>query len=347
MNTHLPPIPTRRERLYRRCDTGDCMKYARLGRSGPRISRTGFGAWAVGGVNWGPSDDRESKRALLRALETGANFIDTADVYGYGHSEELIAEVLDGFGREGVVVATKAGNDFYHAGPDDDRGYGPIRLNEDRDYLVFAAERSLRRLGVETLDILQLHSLETSQLQRPDPWEALYRLKRDGKIRWAGWSVKSYLETEQAPLLDEYHELLDCIQVRYNLLERAAEAVLFPKAIQYGLGVIVRIPLLFGLLTGKFASDATFSADDHRHFNLAPAKLEAYLRRRVALHPLFEAFPGQSEAQVSLRFCLSHPATHTVIPGCRTPAQVDENMSAGDMDPIPPDLIPPLLSGPS
>jgi aryl-alcohol dehydrogenase-like predicted oxidoreductase len=317
------------------------MKYIQLGRTGPVVSRAGFGAWAIGGVNWGPSDDRESKRALLRALEMGVTLIDTADVYGYGHSEELIAEVLREFGRDGVIVATKAGNDFYHAGPEDDRGYGPIRLNEDRNYLVFAVEQSLRRLGVEALDILQLHSLETRQLQRSEPWEALHQLKREGKIRFAGWSVKSYLETEQAPLLDEYRELLDCIQVRYNLLERNAEAALFPKALRHGIGVIVRIPLLFGVLTGKFAPDARFSADDHRNFNLAPGKLESLLRRREALRPLFDAFPEQSETQVSLRFCVSHPATHTVIPGCRTPAQVEENMAAGGLDPIPGELIPP------
>ena len=146
------------------------MQYINLGAKGPKVSRVGFGAWAIGGVNWGPSDDRESKRALRRAIELGVTLIDTADVYGYGHSEELIAEVLSEIPRGRVLVATKAGNDFYNATPEDDTGYGPIRLNGSREYLIGAAEKSLRRLRLECLDILQLHSLDTPQLESDEPW---------------------------------------------------------------------------------------------------------------------------------------------------------------------------------
>lgn len=316
------------------------MEYVKLGSRGPRVSAVGFGAWAIGGRNWGPTDDEVSKAALRRALDSGVTLIDTADVYGFGHSEELIAEVVAERGKRDVVIATKAGNDFYYAGEDDDKGYGAIRQNYAKDYIVEAAEKSLQRLGVEALDILQLHSPDLEKLRRDEPWEALDLLKRQGKILHAGLSIQSFKETEQAPVLDEHHELLDCIQVRYNLLEREAEKVLFPKAQQYGIGVIVRIPLLFGLLTGKFTRESQFGEDDHRRFNLSPEKLDAYLADLETLQPLFTRWPGQSMAQVSLRFCITHPACHTVIPGAKTAAQVDDNCAGGDLGPLPPDAIP-------
>ena len=310
-----------------------------MGRKGPEVSRIGFGAWAIGGVNWGPTDDGESKRALRRAIELGVTLIDTADVYGYGHSEELIAEVLSEVRNHDVVVATKAGNDFYNATPADDTGYGPIRLNGGRAYLISAAEKSLRRLGRDCLDILQLHSLDTSQLESEEPWEALYQLKKQGKIRYSGWSVKSFKETAHLKYLERHHDVLDCLQVRYNLLERNAEDELFPAAQRFGLGIIVRIPLLFGLLTGKFSSKSRFDGDDHRSFNLAPEKLSGYLGRLQSFEDLYSAFPGQSKAQVSLRFALTHPACHTVIPGGRTVAQVEDNCLVGDLGALPPGLV--------
>ncbi|MBP7744815.1 MAG: aldo/keto reductase [Phycisphaerae bacterium] len=310
------------------------MQYTQLGARGPRVSRIGFGAWAIGGMNWGPTDDEESRRALHAALDWGVNFIDTADVYGFGHSEELIAGVLRERGRGEVVIATKAGSDFYHGDAGDDQGYGPIRPNYTREYLLFAAEQSLRRLNVDALDILQLHSPDRALLERDEPWDALATLKRQGKIRHAGLSIQSFKETEQAHLLARHADLLDCIQVRYNLLERAAEEVLFPQAQALGIGVIVRIPLLFGLLTGKFTRQSTFGAEDHRRMNLSPEKLDAYLAQLDKLGPTFDRYPGQTMAQVSLRFCLTHPACHTAIPGAKTPAQVADNCTAGDLGPL-------------
>ncbi|MDZ7332673.1 MAG: aldo/keto reductase [candidate division KSB1 bacterium] len=315
------------------------MKYVQLGKRGPTVSTIGFGAWAIGGMNWGPTDDEQSKRALSEALDHGVTLIDTADVYGFGHSERLIAEVIETRGKGNVIIATKAGNDFYHSTAADDRGYGPIRQNADRDYIIWAAEQSLKRLKLEAIDILQLHSPDTEKLLRPDPWEALERLKQQGKIRYAGWSVQSFKETEQAFLLDQYHELIDCIQVRYNLLEREAERVLFPKAMAYGIGVIVRIPLLFGLLTGKFDRNSRFREDDHRRFNLSPEKLEHYLAELERWQPLFDRYPDQTMGQVSLRFCLSHPACHTAIPGAKNSQQVQENCAASDFGPIPREVL--------
>ena len=318
------------------------MQYTQLGSRGPRVSTVGFGAWAIGGRNWGPTDDQESMHALRAALDRGVTFIDTADVYGNGHSEELIGRILAERPSAKVVIATKAGNDFYHANEGDNKGYGPIRQNYAADYLVFAAEQSLRRLGVAALDILQLHSGDLPTLERDEPWEALATLKRQGKIRHAGWSVQSFQETAQAHLLDRYHAVLDCLQVRYNLLEREAEQVLFPKAAQYGLGVIVRIPLLFGLLTGKFTRASRFGEDDHRRMNLSPEKLDQHLVQVDRLRPLFDRYPKQTPAQVSLRFCLAHPACQTVIPGAKTAAQVDDNCAASDLGPLPAEVIPRL-----
>ena len=233
-----------------------------------------------------------------------------------------------------MIIATKAGNDFYNASADDETGYGPIRQTYDKKYIIFAAEQSLKRLNVDALDILQLHSGDLEKLDRDEPWEALEKLKQDGKIKHAGWSIQSFQETNQAFILDQYHSIIDTIQVRYNLLEREAENTLFPKAIEYGIGVIIRIPILFGLLTGKFSRDSRFSDEDHRHMNLSPEKLDGYLTDLEKVNPLYKRYPDQSMAQISLRFCLSHPACHVAIPGAKTPRQVRDNCATSDLGPI-------------
>ncbi|MBK9120504.1 MAG: aldo/keto reductase [Phycisphaerales bacterium] len=310
------------------------MQYVPLGSRGPQVSAVGFGAWAIGGSHWGPTDDAVSKAALHAALDAGVTFLDTADTYGFGHSEELIAAVLAERGGPALTVATKGGNDFYFAAQDHDTGYGPIRQNYAKDYLLFAAEQSLQRLRVDTLDLYQLHSPDLEHLERDEPWDALATLRRQGKVRYTGLSVQSFKETEQATVLDAHHAELDVLQVRYNLLERAAEEVLLPKARQYGLGIIVRIPLLFGLLTGKFTRATRFGPDDHRGMNLSPDKLESYLFRLEALQPLFARYPTQTQSQVALRFCLTHAACHTVIPGAKTAVQVADNVVAADLGPL-------------
>ncbi len=307
------------------------MRYTQLGKRGPKVSTVGFGAWAIGGMNWGKTDDAVSKKALHKALDLGVTLIDTADVYGFGHSEELIAEVLKERGKGDMVVATKAGNDFYYADADDDEGYGAIRQTYTKEYIMFAAEQSLKRLQVDTLDILQLHSPDLEKLERDEPWEALQQLKQEGKIQHAGLSIQSFQETNQAHLLDAHHDLLDVIQVRYNLLEREAENVLFPKALKYGIGVIVRIPLLFGFLTGKFDQNTTFGSDDHRKMNLSKEKLQQYLQQLQEYDALYAQYPDQTKAQVSLRFCTTHPACHVSIPGAKTEQQVIDNCAASDL----------------
>lgn len=310
------------------------MKYAKLGAKGPVISTVGFGAWGISGRDWGTTDDDQSRKAIQAAIDSGVTFIDTADVYGFGHSEELIREVLDQRPeREKIVIATKAGNNFYPFLGQKHRTT-PMNLDYSVKHLEFAAEQSLKRLNREVLDILQLHSPGLEILERDEPWLALERLKKAGKIRHAGWSVQSFKETEQAHILERHHELLDVIQVRYNLLEREAEKVLFPIAQKYGTGVIVRIPLLFGLLSGKFNSKSTFGDNDHRRMNLSPEKLSGYLKSLGEYQPVFDKHPQYSMAQLSLRFCISHTACHTVIPGGKSPTQVMENVVASDLNSI-------------
>ncbi len=311
------------------------MKYTKLGKNGPEVSTVGFGAWGISGRDWGNTDDKSSRKAIHAALDAGVTFIDTADVYGFGHSEELIRLVLDERAdKRNIVIASKAGNNFY---PYIGQEHKTTPFNNDYSvkHLEFAAEQSIKRLNVEALDILQLHSPGLDILDRDEPWMALERLKKAGKIKHAGWSVQSFEENSQAHILERHHDLLDVIQVRYNLLERKAEEVLLPLALKYGTGVIVRIPLLFGLLSGKFNSESRFGDNDHRRLNLSPEKLSAYLENYNMYRPVFERYPDFTTAQLSLRFCISHPACHVVIPGGKNPVQVQENTVASDLDFIP------------
>jgi aryl-alcohol dehydrogenase-like predicted oxidoreductase len=299
------------------------------------VSTVGFGAWGISGRDWGNTDDESSRQAISAALDAGVNFIDTADVYGFGHSEDLIRQVLsERADRDRIIIATKAGNNFYPRIGEEHKTT-PIHHDYSVKHLEFAAEQSLKRLDVEVLDILQLHSPGLDILEMDEPWLALERLKKAGKIKHAGWSVQSFQETSHAHILERHHKLIDIIQVRYNLLERQAEEVLFPLALKYGTGVIVRIPLLFGLLSGKFSNSTTFGENDHRRSNLSPEKLFSYLKDLDACRPFFEKFPDLTPAQISLRFCISHPACHTVIPGGKNRKQVEENVTASELDFIP------------
>jgi aryl-alcohol dehydrogenase-like predicted oxidoreductase len=310
------------------------MKYQKLGSKGPVVSTVGFGAWGISGRDWGDTDDESSRQAIHAALDAGVNFIDTADVYGFGHSEDLIRQVLDERSdKNRIIIATKAGNNFYPRIGEEHKTT-PIHHDYSVKHLEFAAEQSLKRLNVEALDILQLHSPGLDILERDEPWMALERLRKAGKIKHAGWSVQSFQESAHAHILERHHELIDVIQVRYNLLEREAEKVLFPLAIKYNTGVIVRIPLLFGLLSGKFSSRTTFGENDHRRINLAPDKLLSYLKELDSYRPLFEKYPELTPAQLSLRFCISHPACHIVIPGGKNRQQVEENVVASELNHI-------------
>ncbi len=305
------------------------MKYKNLFKDGPKVSVISYGAWGISGRDWGETDDEQSRKALHTALDAGVNLIDTADVYGFGHSDKIIKGVLAERKSEGVLVATKAGSDFYNF--KDENGEPKITPNYNKEYLVDAVEKSLERFGVESLDLLQLHSPSTEILKTDDPWEALYQLKKEGKIKYAGLSVQSFKETEQAFLLDEYHELLNVLQVRYNLLERNAEQELFPKAEKYGIGVLARIPLLFGFLTGKFNNNSTFGENDHRRFNLSKEKMNGYLNEIKKLDSFFEKNNQFTKAQLSLAFVVNSKFVSAAIPGGKNPKQVKENCTAAEI----------------
>lgn len=318
------------------------MKYVNLGKNGPHVSTVSFGAWGISGRDWGNTDDGVSKKAIHSALDNGVNLIDTADVYGFGHSEKLIAQVLEARGeKEKVIIATKAGNNFY---PFKNEKHNSTPANPDysKKHLIFAAEQSLKRLRRDYLDVLQLHSPSTDLLLKDEPWEALFKLKEQGKIKHAGLSVQSFKETEQAFVLDEHHDVLDVIQVRYNLLEREAEKELFPKALKYGIGIIVRIPLLFGFLSGKFDRKSRFGENDHRRFNLSTEKLDDYWKQLGKIESFFDSYSQYTMSQLCIRFCISHPACHIAIPGGKTSEQVVENVGASDLDFISYDEFPSL-----
>ncbi len=308
------------------------MRYNKLGKNGPEISTIGYGAWGISGRDWGITDDEISIKALNIALDNGITFIDTADTYGFGHSEELIAKVIkDRNLKDKIVIATKAGNNFYPF-VKDKPDTTPSNPDYTKKHLIFAAEQSIKRLGVDALDILQLHSPDLEILERDEPWEALEELKRSGKIKHAGWSVQSFQETSQSAILEKHHDLIDVIQVRYNILEREAEKKLFPIAEKYGIGVIARIPLLFGLLTGKFDRNTKFGNNDHRRFNLSEEKLNDYLTRLEKASGFYKKHENYSLAQLNLRFCISHPAVSVAIPGMKTPGQVLDNIAASDIN---------------
>ncbi len=305
------------------------MKYKELFKEGPKVSAISYGAWGISGRDWGSTDDQQSIEALHSALDAGVNLVDTADVYGFGHSDNLIRQVLADRKEKNIIIATKAGNDFYNF--IDENGDPKITPNYKKEYLIGAAEKSLKRLNVDALDLLQLHSPSTEILKTEDPWEALYQLKKDGKIRYAGLSVQSFKESEQAFFLDQYHDILNVLQVRYNLLERDAEEILFPKAKKYGIGVLARIPLLFGFLTGKYNIDSTFGDDDHRRFNLSKENLEKYISRLKGLNSFFQKNNEYTKAQLSLGFLANSKYVTAAIPGGKNPKQVTENCSAADL----------------
>jgi len=310
------------------------MNYTTLGKTGLKISTIGFGAWGISGRDWGITDDNESKAALHRAMDLGVTFVDTADNYGWGHSEKLIADVLkERSDRENIVIATKAGNNFYPF-LNEKHKLSPVNWDFSKKHLIFAVDKSLERLGVEQIDILQLHSPTLDMIKNEEAFEALEILKNHGKIKHAGWSIQSFMETEQTKMVEKYHDLIDVLQIRYNLFERQAEETLFPVAQKYNIGVIVRIPLLFGFLTGKFNKDSKFGANDHRSMNLSPEKLDTYIKMLARYDDFFTKNNEFTKAQLSLNFCVSHPAAHVVIPGCKNIAQVEDNVVAGNITSI-------------
>ncbi len=297
------------------------MKYRKLGSTALEVSEIGFGAWAIGGNqfgnSYGPTDDEESLRAITKAVDLGCNFFDTADVYGHGHSEELLGRALKGRRRD-VILATKGGSDFYHT---------PSRLNFTEAHLLFAVEESLKRLGTDTIDLYQLHNPPFSVIESGRVFEPLEKLKAQGKIRYYGISIH-----------DPHEGLLamgmkigkpSTIQVVYNYLRRDAAEELFPRALAEGVGIIAREPLANGFLTSKYTKDSVFPVGDIRH--QWPSKYQAQLVTQTESFKKTLQQGSLTPAQAAIRFVLAQPAVSVVIPGCKIVEQAEENFKAADI----------------
>ena len=227
------------------------MNYRILGRTNLQVSEIGFGTWAIGGTGYGPTQDEDSLKALEMAWENGVNFYDTADTYGHGHSESLLAHFLQSKPREKIIIASKAGWDFYH---------GARKKNFDLKYLRFACEESLKRLKIEAIDVYQLHNPSFELLKRGEIVGLLDDLKREGKIRFTGVSI----HTEEEAVTAMEDPRVDTLQLVFNLLDQRMAENIFPEAAKKKIGIIVREPLAFGFLTGKYKSGHEFPKSDHR-----------------------------------------------------------------------------------
>jgi aryl-alcohol dehydrogenase-like predicted oxidoreductase len=300
------------------------MHYRALGRTGWNISDVGFGAWAIGG-SWGQVDDDESMRTLHHALDRGVNFFDTADVYGDGHSERLIAR-LRRERREPFYVATKAGR---RLNPHHTAGYNAANLTA-------FVERSLKNLEADTLDLLQLHCPPTDVYYRPEVFEALDAMVAAGKLRHYGVSVE---RVEEALKAIEYPGV-QSVQIIFNVFRQRPAELFFREAARRGVGILARLPLSSGLLTGRMTRDTQFSADDHRAFNRHGESFDRGetfsgldFDLQLALVDRLKAFvpDGATLAQFALRWILDFDAVTTVIPGGRRVSQVDENVRASDL----------------
>jgi aryl-alcohol dehydrogenase-like predicted oxidoreductase len=292
------------------------------------VAEVSFGAWAIGG-SWGEVDDRESLAALHQAVDLGCNFVDTADVYGDGRSERLIAQLKRERPNDKIYVATKAGR---RLNPHSAEGY-------TYENLLAFVDRSRQNLQMDTLDLVQLHCPPTDVYYRPQVFEALDRLQAEGKIRHYGVSVE---KVEEALKAIEYPNV-KTVQVIFNIFRRRPADLFFREAKAQQIGILARVPLASGLLTGKISRDTVFAADDHRNFNrfgesfdvgetFSGVDFEAALAAVDGIRPLVP--PGVSMAQFALRWCLMFDAVTCVIPGAKRPDQVADNSRAGDMPTI-------------
>lgn len=294
------------------------MQYRKLGRTGLEVSEIGFGTWAMSGDAWGPSDEGSSHRALQRAFELGVNFVDTALSYGHGRSERIVGRAVRDFGG-GVHVATKIP---LRRGGWPPRAGTRARVAFPVGWIARATESSLRNLGLERLDLQQLHTWVDDWLEESDWREEVSRLKADGKIRAFGISLIDH--RPQTALKAVASGVVDSIQVIFNVFDQAARDVLFDLCRLQGVGVIVRAPFDESSLTGTLTPDTRFPPRDFRREYFRGERLRETCRRVEKLRAEMGERDG-SLAQLALRFCLSHEAVSTVIPGMRTLEQVEEN----------------------
>jgi len=308
------------------------MKYRELGRTGMKVSEVSFGSWAIGS-GWGQVDDAESLAALHRAVDLGVNFIDTADVYGAGRSERLIAR-LRKERTEQLFVASKAGRKLK---PHTAEQYTPQAI---RGFV----EDSLKNLGCEALDLLQLHCPPTQVYYQPELFAALDQMVVDGLLRSYGVSVQ---KVEEALKAIEYPGVRT-VQIIFNVFRQRPAELFFREAKARGIGVIFRVPLASGLLTGKMSAATVFGEDDHRRYNREGLSLDRgetfagleYSKGLQAVEALKGLLPeGFSMAQMALKWILMFDAVSCAIPGAKKPAQVEDNCRASQLPPLPPELM--------
>ncbi|MDQ3375642.1 MAG: aldo/keto reductase [Actinomycetota bacterium] len=304
------------------------MNYRNLGETGMRVSEISLGTWAFGG-DWGTVGEDDAYAALNRAIDLGVNFLDTADVYGDGRSERLIGRLLKDRPNDEILVATKAGR---RLDPHAAEGY-------NRENLTAFVERSLGNLGVEALDLLQLHCPPTEAYRRDETFEALDALQESGKLKNYGVSVEKVEEARMA--LD--HPGVKTVQIIFNVFRQKPAEEFFPLAEERNIGVLARVPLASGLLSGKMGADRQFDEGDHRSFNrngeafdrgetFSGVDFETGLR---AAENLKELVPERHTlAQFALRWILMHPAVSCAIPGGKNPAQVEDNVAAAALPPL-------------
>lgn len=303
------------------------MQYRELGRTGWNVSAISFGAWAIGGT-WGTVSDKESLAALHAALEQGVNFFDTADVYGDGRSERLLAQ-LRRERKDTFHIATKAG-----------RRLDPhIAAGYNRKNLTAFVERSLKNLKMEALDLLQLHCPPTEVFYMPEVFGILDDLKKTGKLKHYGVSVE---KVEEALKAIEFPDV-QTVQIIFNIFRQRPKDLFFAEAQRKKVGILARVPLSSGMLTGKFTKDSRFEKDDHRAFNRKGEDFDRgetfsgvdYDTSLQAVEELRQLVPaGMSMTQMALRWILMFPAVTCAIPGGKRVDQVNENVEAADMPPL-------------
>lgn len=304
------------------------MNYRPLGRTGWKVSEISFGAWAIGGA-WGSVDDTESMTALHTALDGGVNFFDTADVYGDGRSERLLAK-LRKERREKFYIATKAGR---RLSAQTTEGYNRTNLTEFVD-------RSLKNLGTDTIDLLQLHCPPTEVYYRPVVFGILDDFVNAGKIRYYGVSVE---KVEEALKAIEYPNV-QSVQIIFNIFRQRPAELFFAEAQKRKVGIMARVPLASGLLSGKMSAESHFASDDHRNFNRYG---EAFDRGETfsgvdfdtglsTVEELKELVPAETSlAQFALRWILEFQAVACAIPGAKRPSQVRENIATCELRALP------------
>jgi aryl-alcohol dehydrogenase-like predicted oxidoreductase len=309
------------------------MEYRELGRTGWKISTISFGAWAIGGQAWGGADDATSLRALHRAADLGVNFFDTADVYGDGHSERLLAR-LRKERRDAIAVATKAGRRLE---PHTAEGYNRANLNA-------FVERSLKNLETDSLDLLQLHCPPPSVYESAEVFGVLDDLVAIGKIHHYGVSVETVAEAMRAI---EWPNV-QSVQIIFNLFRLKPAERFFAAAAARKVGILARVPLASGLLAGRLTRQSRFGEDDHRRFNRQGERFDAgetfsgvdYETGLEAVEELRALVPeGATLAQLALRWILMFPEVTAAIPGARSPAQVEENAAAANLPPLSTDTM--------